>query len=93
MAKDWSKATDQEIINADLIVELGFTNLAVEEQQKISGKLTEQLQRGILVELMTKLSPEQRAELNDLVTQGKQSESDQYFQEKLVDYPEIVERR
>ncbi len=89
MTRDWTQATDEEILQADLLIELGLDSLPAEQQAEIAQRFTEECQRGMIAEVLTELNPEQQAELQQLVTE-REPQPIQTFLEKSV--PNLDER-
>lgn len=56
--------TDDQILNLNLIGELGLENLAEEEKIKMIAQFTEMVQKAVEVRIMELLSPEDGKELD-----------------------------
>lgn len=84
--------TDNEILGADIVAELGLDALPEEQRVRIVSKLSDLVQQRVMLHIAEKLSEADAIELQKLMT--KKGESDPevaaFVMKKIPDMPEVL---
>lgn len=89
---DWSTASDQQILEADLTIALGLATLADEDKKAMIGRMTQTVQKAVALRVMDQLSEDQRKTLNDIISQQDDTGLEQFLSDNVPNFSELVEQ-
>lgn len=87
----WQSATDEEILAADLLIELNLAELPAPEQAQLLTTLSQSVEQAVLTKIVGQLTPEQRQELEPLVNQENAAAVQEYLEKVIPNLAEIYE--
>ena len=89
---DWNTATDEHILEADLLIELGLDSLPEEEQVRTVTTMTETVQEAALVRALGRLSDEQRSQFEALVQLEDADKIRSFIETAVPDFTTVIEQ-
>lgn len=89
MDKDWRNATDEEILAADLMIELDLAEMPTEDQASVLLEMSQQMEEAVLRQVLSRLYPNQRDELDALIEEKDPVAIKEYLAKTVPDYPEL----
>lgn len=85
--------TQQDIIQQDLIKELGLENLSRDKQEELIIKMTETVLKRIFLETVSKLNEKDQETYAQMIEQqSSPEEMEKFLQEKIAGYDEMVKK-
>jgi len=82
---------NKKLNTSNIITELGLSDLPRTTQLKLLTQMTESVLKRITVEVLEKLSEEDRKEFEKIQEKGDTEAMDKFLKEKIANYEEIVE--
>ena len=92
MATNWTTATDEQILAADLILEQGLDELSVEDQQRVLEQMNEAVEQATLTKAMAKLAKEDLDTIQQLTAAGDASGVRSLLMQKVPDFDRIFQQ-
>lgn len=101
MATDWTTATDEQILAADLIIEQGLDTLPAEEQKKILDAMNDAVEQATLTKVLSGLDQPDREQIQQLLSSDdapamrsllmtKAPNFDDVFQQMVILYKRVI---
>ncbi len=91
MEKDWKTATDDEILDADLMIELGLSELPEEQQAKALLNMSNQVEEVVMIKALSELNEEQRKSLDIIIEANDASGIKEFMAKEVSNYPDIYQ--
>lgn len=88
---DWSQATDNEIMDADLIVALGLETLSDDDKADFLARMTLTVQKATIARLAETLAPEKWQELQDLAQSGTPEAITNFMENNVPNFAALME--
>jgi len=86
--KDWTIASDQDVMDADLALELELDKLPVAVTTSLLERLAEQVQQAVLQRAVLEVSDAERQELEGLVAAQQAEAVASWLEQRFPDYAE-----
>ncbi len=88
---DWKNATDQQILDADLIIALGMEAASDSEKSDLLNAVTTTLQKAITLRVLKDLPADQKPQLDQLLETGPAEAVDTFIQSHIPTFESLVE--
>lgn len=92
MATDWTTATDEQILAADLIIEQGLDELAPEDQRQVLESMNTAIDEAVLMKALTGLAPEDQTALQQLLASNDAEAVRRFLADKVPTYDDIFQQ-
>lgn len=90
--KDWSNATDEEILNADLLIELDLVDLPEEQQAEVLRQFSSSLERAITLRILGSITDKsQQDELQKLIAANNAESVKAFIESTVPNHGEIAQ--
>lgn len=89
---DWATASDQQILEADLLIALGLETLADEDKKAMIDRMTQTVQKAVALRVMNQLSDDQRNDLNNILSQQNDNQLEPFLRDHVPNFAELVEQ-
>jgi hypothetical protein len=89
--KDWSSASDEEILNTDLVVALGLETLSDEDKLLLAEQMTSTVQKAVTLNLLNSLTPEKKAQLDQLLEENDADKINAFLADEVPDFANMVQ--
>ena len=87
---DWQSATDEEILNTDLIIALGLESMSDEEKQEFLAQTTNTVQKATASRVLDQLTHTQKQEFSRLIDQEDASLINQFLLLNVPNFAELL---
>jgi hypothetical protein len=92
MVTDWTTATDEQILAADLIIEQGLDELSIEEQRNVLEHMNATVEEAALKKALVKLTAADREQITKLLGSQDASGVRTFLMTKVPDYDTIFQQ-
>lgn len=87
---DWNTATDDQILDADLLIALGMEQEPDEEKQQFLARMTDTVQRAVVLHLLETMNPMTRQELSGLLEENNSDKINQFLLIHVPNFQDIM---
>ncbi len=88
---DWTTASDEDILAADLIIALGLETLSDEDKGALIHRMTLAVQKAGLAKVLAQLDPQQKDKLTQLIETGNAEAVNDFLAHEVPDFADIIE--
>ncbi|MBI4022962.1 hypothetical protein HY375_02260 [Candidatus Berkelbacteria bacterium] len=91
-ATDWSKASDEEILAADLLIELGLHELPADQQAEVLKRFSEGVEQAVLLRILAQITEKPKQdELQKLIDAGDGAGVKAFIETNVPTHGEITQ--
>ncbi len=91
MATDWTTATDEQILAADLIIEQGLDELSPDDQRRMLESMNAAIEEAVLMQALAKLGETDQSEIQTAVDTGEAGLVRRLLAAKIPDYDRLYQ--
>jgi hypothetical protein len=91
-ASKWQSASDDEVLEADLIKELNLESSPQEEQDALILRMTDVLQKSVISQLLETLNEDQKKELDEAMAKDDPQVTMEFLQKTTPDMDELAKK-
>lgn len=89
-AARWGMASDEEILETDLLIALGLETLSQEDKAELINRMTLTVQKAVALRVLDGLEPGQKEELNRLLERGEPESLDQFLLLNVPGFADLI---
>lgn len=90
---DWKTASDELVLDADLIIALKLENLPNEEQAQLLERMASTVQSAVAKQMMSRLDEPMQEKLKTATESSNPEDLEQFLNEYVPDFQDLVEQQ
>ena len=87
---DWSSASDEEILNSDLLIVLGLETLSDEDKAELVSQMTSTVQKATVLRVLDNLSEEKKSELDSLLNSDDADKINAFLETEVPNFADLI---
>lgn len=87
---DWKTASDDEILDADLIIACGFETASDEDKAALIGRMTRVVQQAVANRVLDQIGDTEKAEIDRLMNANDTDGLNQFLEAHVPNFPDLV---
>lgn len=88
--QDWANAPDDQILEADLLIELKLETLPDDNKASFLARMTDVAQKAVIKRVLDGLSEEQKTSLDQVLEHDNPEETVQFLQSNVPNYDDLA---